>query len=374
MLVLDRAATGIMETDWAENCASCCRGCAAPSAACSIRCTPPASATSSAPAWNAPPPGPEGLHQPPWRRGGLQQPAEGPDGLAAARRPTRSWKRPPVAPDAEARRGPRKRQTAVANKSSVAPTSCAHGRRPVVAAGRRQLRPRLAPCRPGVDRWRLHRRDRDRAQGLQFRAPCRPEGRRQVGEPGFFAKLFGKTDAAGGPLRYRACRSRRRRSQHGGGAQRPGRARRRARTASASSARCRRTEVRPAPCRCASAASAAAAAATRRWSRPATGGTSTASTDQASLREFETRLARAGLQPSELDAVFVTHEHGDHARLRARPGAPLHGLPLWDQPVALASAIGGATAHRTRTSRATASLVTIGALRLLPHTVPHDAG
>ena len=31
-----------------------------------------------------------------------------------------------------------------------------------------------------------------------------------------------------------------------------------------------------------------------------------------SLREFETRLARAGLQPSELDAVFVTHEHGDH--------------------------------------------------------------
>ena len=31
-----------------------------------------------------------------------------------------------------------------------------------------------------------------------------------------------------------------------------------------------------------------------------------------SLREFETRLGRAGLRAGDLDAVFVTHEHGDH--------------------------------------------------------------
>ena len=31
-----------------------------------------------------------------------------------------------------------------------------------------------------------------------------------------------------------------------------------------------------------------------------------------SLRELETRLARAGLAADDLDAIFVTHEHGDH--------------------------------------------------------------
>ena len=31
-----------------------------------------------------------------------------------------------------------------------------------------------------------------------------------------------------------------------------------------------------------------------------------------SLRELESRLARVGLAPGDLDAVFITHEHGDH--------------------------------------------------------------
>jgi phosphoribosyl 1,2-cyclic phosphodiesterase len=31
-----------------------------------------------------------------------------------------------------------------------------------------------------------------------------------------------------------------------------------------------------------------------------------------SLKELDARLARAGLAASDLDAVFVTHEHGDH--------------------------------------------------------------
>ncbi len=31
-----------------------------------------------------------------------------------------------------------------------------------------------------------------------------------------------------------------------------------------------------------------------------------------SLRELDARLARIGLTAGDLDAVFVTHEHGDH--------------------------------------------------------------
>src|SRR5882672_7572988 len=47
-----------------------------------------------------------------------------------------------------------------------------------------------------------------------------------------------------------------------------------------------------------------------------------------SLREFELRLARVELRPDELDAVFVTHEHGDHIGC-AVALARRHGLPLW---------------------------------------------
>ena len=47
-----------------------------------------------------------------------------------------------------------------------------------------------------------------------------------------------------------------------------------------------------------------------------------------SLREIETRLARAGLQVSDLDAIFVTHEHGDHVGC-AVALAMRHGLQIW---------------------------------------------
>ena len=33
-----------------------------------------------------------------------------------------------------------------------------------------------------------------------------------------------------------------------------------------------------------------------------------------SLRETERRLARLGLAPSQISAILVTHEHGDHLR------------------------------------------------------------
>lgn len=90
-----------------------------------------------------------------------------------------------------------------------------------------------------------------------------------------------------------------------------------------------------------------------------------------SLREFETRLARAGLQPSELDAVFVTHEHGDHVGC-ALGLARRHGLPLWTSRGTW-RAIGGGDSGIEPNFARDGEPVAIGALRLLPYTVPHDA-
>ncbi len=47
-----------------------------------------------------------------------------------------------------------------------------------------------------------------------------------------------------------------------------------------------------------------------------------------SLRELQARLARIGLACADLDAVFVTHEHGDHIGC-AVTLARRHGIPLW---------------------------------------------
>lgn len=91
-----------------------------------------------------------------------------------------------------------------------------------------------------------------------------------------------------------------------------------------------------------------------------------------SLREFETRLARAGLQASDLHAVFVTHEHGDHVGC-ALSLARRHRLPLWTSRGTW-RAIGspddnGVDLRFARDGEA----IQIGSLSLLPYTVPHDA-
>ena len=88
-------------------------------------------------------------------------------------------------------------------------------------------------------------------------------------------------------------------------------------------------------------------------------------------REFEARLGRTGLAATDIDAVFVTHEHGDHIGC-AVTLARRHRLPLWmsrgtwraigepDLPGLIRFARDGQT-------------IVIGALELAPYTVAHDA-
>ncbi|HEB85744.1 MAG TPA: MBL fold metallo-hydrolase [Gammaproteobacteria bacterium] len=47
-----------------------------------------------------------------------------------------------------------------------------------------------------------------------------------------------------------------------------------------------------------------------------------------SLRETEARLSRYGLEATQLDAILITHEHGDHVR-GAGPLARKYNIPLW---------------------------------------------
>ena len=91
-----------------------------------------------------------------------------------------------------------------------------------------------------------------------------------------------------------------------------------------------------------------------------------------SLREFESRLARIGLSCTDLDAVFVTHEHGDHIGC-AVTLARKYELPLWmsrgtwraiDRPELPAGLLNFAR---------DAQAIAVGALQLLPYTVVHDA-
>ena len=90
-----------------------------------------------------------------------------------------------------------------------------------------------------------------------------------------------------------------------------------------------------------------------------------------SLRELEARLLRENLAPTDLNAAFITHEHGDHVGC-ALTLARKHRVPLWmsrgtwralgepDLPDLIHFARDGA-------------LIDVGNLQLQPYTVPHDA-
>jgi phosphoribosyl 1,2-cyclic phosphodiesterase len=97
-----------------------------------------------------------------------------------------------------------------------------------------------------------------------------------------------------------------------------------------------------------------------------------------SLRELELRLGRVGLEAHQLDAVFITHEHGDHVGC-ATTLAQRHGVPLWMSRGtwraivdAHGDAPGNASALPPNFARDGQALA-IGDLELRPFTVPHDA-
>jgi phosphoribosyl 1,2-cyclic phosphodiesterase len=90
-----------------------------------------------------------------------------------------------------------------------------------------------------------------------------------------------------------------------------------------------------------------------------------------SLREIESRLAHVGVEPDSLAGIVVTHEHGDHVAGVARL-ARRYRLAVWATPGTWRAA--GCPADVTvRLFVGHGRGFRIGAIRLKPFPVPHDA-
>ena len=88
-------------------------------------------------------------------------------------------------------------------------------------------------------------------------------------------------------------------------------------------------------------------------------------------RQLAQRLARAGLACTDLDAIFITHEHSDHVGC-ALSFAQHHGIALWMSAgthAAIGSPAIGPLLHLVRDGEA----IDLGVLEARPFTVPHDA-
>lgn len=90
-----------------------------------------------------------------------------------------------------------------------------------------------------------------------------------------------------------------------------------------------------------------------------------------SLKELEARLNRISLSGTDLDAVFVTHEHGDHIGC-ALPLARRHAVPIW-MSRGTWHAIGEPAPEDWLRFARDGEPLAIGAMELRPYTVPHDA-
>jgi phosphoribosyl 1,2-cyclic phosphodiesterase len=91
-----------------------------------------------------------------------------------------------------------------------------------------------------------------------------------------------------------------------------------------------------------------------------------------SLKETERRLARLGVELTQLDAILITHEHTDHIgcglSLARRVGVPIH--MSWGT----AQAVSADRAPDLRLACcANGQPLQVGDLLIEPYTVPHDA-
>ncbi|RRJ84186.1 MBL fold metallo-hydrolase [Aestuariirhabdus litorea] len=89
-----------------------------------------------------------------------------------------------------------------------------------------------------------------------------------------------------------------------------------------------------------------------------------------SLKETLARLAAKGVSPEQLDAIFVTHEHGDH----------INGVAALARRYQIPVYLSAGTRYVGKLSKvaqlqtiADASPVVVGEIEVLPVAVPHDA-
>jgi phosphoribosyl 1,2-cyclic phosphodiesterase len=89
------------------------------------------------------------------------------------------------------------------------------------------------------------------------------------------------------------------------------------------------------------------------------------------LRHLQTRLAHAGLCASDINAVFITHEHGDHIGC-ARSLSLKYRIPVWMSRGTYLAIGEPDFAGQLQIAR-DGETIGLDGLLLMPFTVPHDA-
>jgi phosphoribosyl 1,2-cyclic phosphodiesterase len=89
------------------------------------------------------------------------------------------------------------------------------------------------------------------------------------------------------------------------------------------------------------------------------------------IRELDKRFAAAGMLAEQVDAILVTHEHGDHIGC-ARQLALRERIPVW-MTAGTYDAIGRPDFEGLLRICADGIAMDLGALHVVPFTVPHDA-
>ncbi len=90
------------------------------------------------------------------------------------------------------------------------------------------------------------------------------------------------------------------------------------------------------------------------------------------LAETESRLARAGLTATDIDAIVVTHEHSDHIGGVARV-ARKYNIPVWLTHGTSKVLAERAIPHALLRYVDPHSTFLVGDIEVCPYTVPHDA-
>lgn len=89
------------------------------------------------------------------------------------------------------------------------------------------------------------------------------------------------------------------------------------------------------------------------------------------IRQLDKRLGQAGMLAEQIDAIFITHEHADHIGC-ARQLALRERIPVW-MSHGTYTAMGEPDFHGLLRIACDTQPIEIGALRVMPFTVPHDA-
>ena len=89
------------------------------------------------------------------------------------------------------------------------------------------------------------------------------------------------------------------------------------------------------------------------------------------LKQLSERLLQAGLEEQSIDAIFITHEHGDHIGC-ARAFALCERIPVW-MSAGTYAAIGSPDFDGLLRFSSDGARIELDGLEIAPFTVPHDA-